>query len=175
MAGPKRTRDLVSPAVLRERLNYNCESGEFTWKSRIGGRCKVGNVAGNLRKSDGYRQVWIEGRLYLSHVVAWAWMTGEWPISEVDHRNTDKSDSRWSNLRLASHAQNQTNSKLYRNNTSGFRGVSKVKGRNLWVATIRIDNKPRKLGRFGTPDEAGAAYRAASIAHYGEYSPFAGA
>lgn len=171
MAGVERTKPIVSPERVKERLIYDPDTGEFVWRTSIGGRGKAGNVAGNFRKSDGYMQVWLEGRLYLSHVLAWAYMTGEWPEGEVDHENLNRSDNRWGNLRSASHSQNQANSTLYKNNTSGFRGVCRKGGK--WVATIRKDGKGKYLGTFNAPEEAYSRYVEESIRLHGDFSPYA--
>lgn len=89
----------------------------------------------------------------------------------VDHVNGDTLDNRRENLRVASHTENTRNSSVPRNNTSGFKGVSKatwVTGR--WRATIRIDGKQAFLGVFDTPEEAAIAYDEAAKNHYGEFA-----
>src|ERR1700743_203318 len=48
--------------------------------------------------------------------------------SRGDHINCDTIDNRDDNLRIASHAQNQHNKRIQRNNTSGYKGVTKRKG-----------------------------------------------
>lgn len=55
----------------------------------------------------------------------------------VDHINRDKFDNRRCNLRLATNSDNQHNTSLQRNNTSGFKGVYKC--RNVFVARMKID------------------------------------
>ena len=57
---------------------------------------------------------------------------------------------------------------LFRNNTSGYRGVHFVTRDQKWLATLRIDGKQVCVGRFHTPLEAAQAYNEAAIRHYGQ-------
>jgi hypothetical protein len=65
-------------------------------------------------------------------------MTGEYPDRkfEMDHKDRDRSNNRFSNLRLATTSQNQANVGLRKDNISGFKGVSWEKAQNKWRATI---------------------------------------
>lgn len=58
----------------------------------------------------------------------------------LDHINQNKLDNRKSNLRETTFSQNSHNRPLFRNNTSGFKGVMKIVG-NKWKASIRIRGK----------------------------------
>ena len=82
--------------------------------------------------------------------------TGAWPTAEIDHKNRIKDDNRWANLRSATHAENQHNCGIPRNNTSGFPGVTLNKGR--WQARIKANGHRRHLGLFGTAEDGYAAY-----------------
>lgn len=90
--------------------------------------------------------------------------------SQVDHIDGNVLDCRRANLRLASHAQNQRNSRIYRNNRSGFKGVSRYKRTGKWQACIKVDNKLRHLGYFPNPKEAAAAYDKAARELHGEFA-----
>ena len=61
----------------------------------------------------------------------------------VDHIDGEKTNNSIDNLREATHSQNMMNSKKGKNNTSGFKGVSKYK--NGWKSQIihngHLDNK----------------------------------
>src|SRR3972149_622779 len=57
----------------------------------------------------------------------------------VDHINGVKLDTRRENLRICTAAQNRHNRGKQRNNTSGFKGVYKVRGK--WAADINIDGR----------------------------------
>ena len=46
---------------------------------------------------------------------------------------------------------------LFRNNTSGYKGVSK-RGDHRWYARIYTDGKRIHLGYFNNPKDAGVAY-----------------
>lgn len=92
-----------------------------------------------------------------------------WPM--VDHINGDGLDNRRANLRPASHGQNMANKRTYKNNTSGFKGVTRNTGTGRpWRAAIRADNKRRHLGYFDTPQQAAHAYDLAAIQLFGEYA-----
>ena len=62
------------------------------------------------------------------------------------------------NCRFTTHTvQNRNTRRIRRNNTSGYRGVSrKIKGR--WVARICVNSNPKHLGYFDTSREAAIAY-----------------
>ena len=91
----------------------------------------------------------------------------------VDHRDGNPLNNRRDNLRLCTRSQNKANSKLYRNNRSGFKGVIEVPGRRKWQASIYRDRRQIYLGRFSTPEQAHEAYKAAAVEIYGEFARFA--
>jgi len=87
----------------------------------------------------------------------------------VDHKNLNGLDNRRSNLRFCSHSENLYNTKIQRNNTSGYKGVIQYRpGR--WRATIKVNGKPTHLGCFLSPHEAHEARKAAALHVYGEFA-----
>lgn len=86
----------------------------------------------------------------------------------VDHANRDKLDNRKENLRATDSTHNAGNKGMRSDNTTGFKGVSKI--RNKYRATIRKYGVWRLLGHFDTPEEAHAAYCAAAKELYGEFA-----
>lgn len=108
---------------LKQILHYDPETGVWTWLIKPSRRLAQGSVAGTI-KQDGYRQIIFAGQHYYSAVLAWFYMTGEWPTNLVDHENRNRSDDRWLNLREATYSDNGANRKMQSNNTSGYRGVS---------------------------------------------------
>lgn len=77
---------------------------------------------------------------------------------EVDHINRDKLDNRRSNLRFATRSENNRNTDIRKDNTSGYKGVNYFKPRNCWVARIQIKGKRFFLGSFDTREKAIMAY-----------------
>jgi hypothetical protein len=149
----------------RELLDYDRDTGVCVWKVRRSG-VTVG-IAGSLRP-DGYVQIQIDGKRYGIHRVIYLMETGEWPHNQIDHRDLDRSNNRWDNIRPATGSQNRANRPTQKNNKSGFKGVDLVKGR-YWRATIMVDGKHHHLGLFGTAEDAHAAYVAAAAKWYGEF------
>ncbi len=116
-----------------------------------------------------YLTLKILGKTYQAHRVAWALFYGSWPIMQIDHINRIKSDNRIANLRLATGRQNNINSDMHLNNTSGFRGV--VRAGTKWQAQTKMGNRALYLGRYETKEEASAAYCAAIKKLDGEFFP----
>lgn len=157
---------------LREALSYDPETGKLTWLAgagKRGGKRNAGDVAGS-HHSMGYVQVSLDGESKFAHRVAWALHTGEWPSVEIDHRDGDRSNNSWVNLREASHAENMQNRSKHRNNTSGYTGVSYDRESRRWAAQIRYDGKRHRLGRFANKVDAHAAYLVAK-AQLHEFQP----
>lgn len=126
---------------------------------------RAGQIAGSP-KGDGYIRICVDQRDYKAHRLAWLFMTGEWPAGDIDHINGNREDNRWANLRVVTCAMNaQNRRKAHSNNKStGVLGVSKDRGR--FMASIFVDGKSRKLGRFLTVEEAEAAYLNAKRKHH---------
>src|SRR6266850_3791104 len=98
---------MITAERLHEVLHYEPSTGILRWKITAGGAV-TGKVAGNVT-IRGYRLVSIDGQRYMSHRLAWLYMTGSWPKEEIDHRNGMGSDNAWNNLREATHSENMQN------------------------------------------------------------------
>lgn len=89
---------------------------------------------------------------------------------QVDHIDGNTLNNQRSNLRLATPSQNQWNKGLYKNNTSGFKGVSWHKDTKRWQATIAANGKQKSLGVFYSKQDAALAYKEAAAKLHGEFT-----
>ena len=165
-------RDLPSPEILRKLLDYNPETGVFTWKVRSAdGAASEGYArAWNTRYSgrpagytgrEGYTVIGVFGRILFAHRMAWAIYYGEWPKDEIDHINRCKSDNRIENLRRVGRSENSRNLPIPATNRSGVAGVYFVPARKRWRAAIRDEGTVKYLGQFKNFEDAVAVRRAA--------------
>lgn len=112
----------------------------------------------------------VDRQFYKAHRLAFLYMEGSFPRSDVDHINREPSDNRWANLRRATRSENNRNTRLYRNNTSGMRGVSWDKSKQKWVANGRLHGVLKKLGSFTDKEEAGRVAAAWRAEHHGDFA-----
>ena len=141
----------------RELLDYDPETGVFTWRVAKGRKSK-GMLAGCI-DHYGYVQIGIDGTHYKGHRIALLITNGSWPSEHIDHINGIRDDNRIDNLREASQSINMQN--LLRpmsGNTSGFLGVCWDTEKQSFLAQIKTNGKNKFLGRFADPSEAHAAY-----------------
>lgn len=144
-----------------ELLRYDPGVGKIYWKVR---RCgvRLGGEAGGLasRQRVVYRNIGIDGQLYLTHRIVWLLHYGVWPKGMIDHLNGNGIDNRVENLRDTTNQENQKNRRMHLNNTSGITGVSWKSGK--WLAQITINGKQNHIGCFDDKDKAAEAYRKAA-------------
>lgn len=159
----------ISHDDLKSLVKYDPETGEFIRLVTTGWRSHAGSVAGDM-DAKGYWRLRVKTKRYLAHRLAWFYVTGEWPPCEIDHINRIRTDNRWKNLRLADRFQNKRNTPAYRNNKSGFKGVSWSATSKKWRSRIRIGGKEVNLGLFETPEEANKAYLEKAREHFGQYA-----
>lgn len=163
-----------NPDLTQERLksilHYDPETGVFTWRIVTpNGAGQVGKKAG-VPTHNGYESIVFEYEKYLAHRLAWFYVTGEWPVGDLDHADRDRSNNRFKNLRPCSRSNNRMNSGVSVRNTSGVKGVRWNKFRNRWTAVITKNYKIMHVGHFKEFDDAVAARRDAELRLFGEFS-----
>lgn len=159
----------VTPARLRSVLNYDLETGVWTWQSTLSARRVAGSAAGTTN-DQGYRIISVDGRDYRAHRLAWLYVTGAWPTEQIDHINGIRGDNRWCNLRAATEQQNKANTRVSKSSRSGVKGVFWSERRRKWFAKINPDRKQVHLGYFDRIEDAAAAYAAGARRFYGEFA-----
>ena len=121
---------------LKRILRYYPKSGIFMW--RKAGKGRVMNKAVGSNEGRGYVRIGIGATHYYAHRLAWLYMTGGFPKRGLDHRDQDRSNNAWRNLRELSQGENIINSPHRSNNTSGATGVSWHRGTSKW--RVRVGN-----------------------------------
>lgn len=87
---------------------------------------------------------------------------------DADHINGNGLDNQRGNLRKATRSQNARNQRKSRDNTTGFKGVSKARN-GTYVAHITIKYKAVHIGTFKTPEEASLAYEKRAKQVFGDF------
>jgi hypothetical protein len=145
---------MIEAEELRSILKYVPETGEFFWSKHLfRSNAQAGDKAGCLH-GGGYIAIQIKRRRYYAHRLAWLYMYGEWPSSEIDHINRIKNDNRIENLRVVTRSENMKNVGLRKLNTSGYNNVSFSKTKNKFRAYTRVSEKYKHIGYYDTAYEA---------------------
>lgn len=158
----------ISADYVRRLFDYRPETGLFYWREQRSWKTPSGSTAGNVAR-DGYVRVKIDSQPVLAHRLAWLYMTGAWPADEIDHRDLCRTNNRWENLRVASHGQNQSNTRTYRNNRTGLKGARLDARSGKYYAVIVKGSVQTHLGTYQTAQEAHAAYAVAAKQIHGEF------
>lgn len=142
--------------TLKQYLNYNPDTGEFTRLIVTSNRAGLGKC--NSQRKDGYYRIQINGKRYYAHRLAFLYMTGSWPKYTVDHIDGDTSNNKWANLRDVPHAVNiQNRTRPNCDSTTGYLGVYYSKKDKKYVAHCMMNTKPYVFGYFNDPLQASLA------------------
>ncbi len=162
-------RPLPSIERLRELIDYDPSTGSLTWKPaavrpRGTGRNRVAGASATYKQQHGYLKVYIDRRAYPAHRVAFALANGREPVAEIDHIDGNPANNAGTNLREATRQQNCRNVSGW-----GRYGKGVAKNQNRFQARIHVNRRFMNLGSFATPEEARAAYAAASVRYFPEF------
>ena len=165
----------ISVDKLRALVSYEPSTGLFTWLARGNKSFDnrfCGKPAFTYATSHGYKAAFLNGgKIVYAHRAAYAIMTGQWPVDQIDHIDQNKTNNKWSNLRAATNAQNNRNISARNTGTSKYKGVHWFKRKGKWQAQIRCNGKRQHLGYFHDEKDAHEAYQKAAKLLHGEWMP----
>lgn len=107
---------------------------------------------------------------YSAAVLAWFYMTGEMPILEVDHKDCNRDNNKWSNLRLADRCQQNSNRKLFKSNKFGCKGICYVNKIKKYKAKVIHRGKVVFQKEFKTLEAAITARKEQASKYFGEFA-----
>jgi len=136
---------MLTQNYLQSILNYNPDTGIFTWK-KPRPKINVGDVAGYLNKKSKYYYIGLDLKDYKAHRLAWLYVYGKLP-KVIDHIDGNPSNNSINNLRSCTIQQNMCNQKLRTDNKSGVKGVMFHKF-GKWRVRITTNKIVKHIGYF---------------------------
>jgi hypothetical protein len=106
---------------------------------------------------------------YIHKLVAREWVPNPEEKKCVDHRDGDRTNNHFENLRYATHSENNRNKGKRANATSAYYGVCFHKKANKWNAQIQIEGKRKNLGFFTDEKQAAEVFNKAAAEFYKEF------
>ena len=146
---------MITQEQLKARYTYIPSTGLFVSNIKTN-KHNVGDFVGHIN-SKGYVVIKCYKQTYKAHRLAFLYMTGNFPLNDVDHINGNKSDNRWENIRDVSKCINLQNRKGPASNSKlKLLGVNKQGTK--YKAQICLFGKKKHLGMFSSPEEAHKVY-----------------
>lgn len=143
------------PENIGEYLKYDDTSPTgLRWIQKLCYKINIGNPAGGLDNHTNYYYTTFAGKRYINHRIIFFLHFGYCP-EIIDHIDGIRTNNRISNLRAATLSQNNCNTKLRKDNSSGHKGVSlRSKGKYqywrvlIWKNRKLVINKTFPLSEF---------------------------
>jgi len=136
--------------------------------------CKQGVTKGSKAGSGQHRrylQVMVNRKSYLIHRLIAIFHYGDFD-GIIDHVDGNTYNNKIENLRIVTHKENAWNAKKSIRNKTNVKGVSFIKDRQKYQATICIDGKNKNLGQFSSLEEAKEVVNKARSQLHGEYARY---
>ncbi len=92
------------------------------------------------------------------------------PNVKCDHKDGNGLNNQRSNIRVCTRGENARNSRLPKNNKSGYKGVSFNRRLNKFMSTIGYNSKKIHIGYFDNQKDAALAYDIAARHFHNEFS-----
>ena len=147
--------DMITKDLLHELYSYS--DGKIFHKRETKGNIINNSEVGYVdnHKHLFYRKTKINRRCYKVHHLIWIMHYGDIPKDKViDHIDGNGLNNNIDNLRLVTQADNTKNARLYKNNKSGYQGVSWYKNRDMWRVSIGNNGTQETIGYFEDLNEA---------------------
>lgn len=160
------TIESITQDYVKQLFEYR--DGELYWKIKHSRNVWIGRKVGS-KTQRGYYQLQLNKKFYLNHRIIFLMHHGYLP-EYLDHIDGNPSNNKIENLRAATLTQNQYNTKLHKNNNSGFKGVSWCNTTNNWRVRIQIKKVGKVIGYFDDLELAGLVAQEARNKYHGEFA-----
>lgn len=160
---------MLTQCKLKEYLSYCTITGEFKWVKKPNRNIILGSKAGCLDVNK-YVKISLLGVSYYGHRLAFLYVEGSFPDSDVDHIDGNPSNLVWTNLRKCTRGQNNQNARRNSRNTSGVKGVSICNRTGKWKVTLISNGVSIHGGYFKTLTRAEDRIKQLRISHHKEFA-----
>jgi hypothetical protein len=165
----------VPPTEILEKMKtslYVDENSRLRWSKKPHKR-QIGDLVGLYTKKNGGHRMCafsVNGKVssHLESNVIWFLRTGVWELATIEHKDGNPTNNDPSNLRLSSHAENMRNTKIRSDNTSGAKGVYRM--RKNWQVKIESNGKTYVAGTFKSLETAKIIRKLAEQRFHGEFA-----
>ena len=135
---------MITQDQVKDLFEYR--KGKLYWKIIPARNIKASGIAGSLN-FGGYLQTTIKNKLYLNHRIIFLMFHGYLP-KVLDHIDGNRLNNQIENLREATAAQNQHNSKKPITNTSGVKCVFWHKQTKKWQVKLKTNGVSKSFGLY---------------------------
>lgn len=154
---------MITKEVLDQRFEYN--DGELYWKESPAQGVKAGQKAGTRAKHGDI--VGVIGKRFYKQKLIFTMFHGYYPDT-ITFKDGNRFNCCIENLKEVTRAKALTKSRIRKDNTSGYKGVSWSNLRKKWVGVIVRDRKRKHLGYFEDKEIANKVYQT-EAANYNQY------
>ena len=155
----------LTKKYLHDLFEY-CE-GHLYWKVSKRG-VKKNQPAGTINL-HGYWQTQIDGKIYKNHRLIFLMFYG-WLPDQIDHIDRNSLNNKIENLRQATNAENQRNSKVKVTSLSGIKNIKWEKRRKKWLVRLTINGQEKHFGYFSNLEIAKTKALEARKLYYGDFA-----
>jgi hypothetical protein len=160
---------MITQKRLHELFEYR-EDGNLIRKINVSSNARKGDIIGTIH-NRGYMTVLVDQKSYLVHRLIFLYYHGYLTEGlQIDHIDGNRQNNRIENLREVTGSQNNMNSKIRSNNTSGVKGVWWSKEKRKWRSMVKVNHKEIFLGYYTSLEEAAAVVKEAREKYHGEYA-----
>lgn len=97
---------------------------------------RLGKPAAKTLTASGYLVTNIRNYIVKQHHIVWFLTHGVWPI-EIDHKDRVRTNNAPTNLRVVDRSTNNLNTKVRKDNTTGYKGITYHTPTNKWQVRLQ--------------------------------------
>jgi hypothetical protein len=171
-------RNDLTQEQVRRQFTYSPKEGLLRYRNPTVVQGKIvppGTIAGHVHK-EGYRYVSVNGVQYRGSRVIWLYVTGQWPVHKIDHKDCNPTNDKFENLREASDSQQKQNNRKRKDSKTGYKCVTYYEdpryrdGKHYRWKVVVNGKRIKSSQRYFTAKEAYEAYCAKLVEFHGEFA-----